>query len=43
MKELSFYVDESGDFGEYDYNAPFYIISFILHNHEVDISEDVAK
>ncbi len=43
MKELSIFVDESGDFGEYDYHAPFYIISFILHNQEVDISEDVAK
>ena len=43
MKELSVFVDESGDFGEYDYHAPFYIISFILHNQEVDISEDVAK
>ena len=37
MKELSVFVDESGDFGEYDYHAPFYIISFILHNQEVDI------
>jgi len=43
MKELSVFVDESGDFGEYDYHAPFYIISFILHNQEVDLSEDVAK
>lgn len=43
MKELSVFVDESGDFGEYDYHAPFYIISFILHNQEVDIGEDVAK
>ena len=43
MKELSVFVDESGDFGAYDYHAPFYIISFILHNQEVDISEDVAK
>ena len=43
MKELSVFVDESGDFGEYDYHAPFYIISFVLHNQEVDISEDVTK
>ncbi len=43
MKELSVFVDGFGDFGEYDYHAPFYIISFILHNQEVDISEDVAK
>ena len=41
MKELSIFVDESGDFGEYDYHAPFYIISMVLHNQSVDISDDL--
>lgn len=27
MKELSVFVDESGDFGEYDYHAPYYPVS----------------
>ena len=27
MKELSIFIDESGDFGQYDYHAPYYIIS----------------
>ena len=43
MKELSIFVDESGDFGEYDYHAPFYIISMVLHDQSVDISDDMKK
>lgn len=41
MKELSIFVDESGDFGEYDYHAPFYIISMVLHDQTVSIDEDL--
>ena len=41
MKELSIFVDESGDFGEYDYHAPFYIISMVLHDQSVDIDNDL--
>ena len=25
-RELSVFIDESGDFGEYDYHSPYYII-----------------
>ena len=41
MKELSIFVDESGDFGEYDYHAPYYIISMVIHRQGVDISQDL--
>lgn len=41
MKELSIFVDESGDFGEYDYHAPFYIISMVLHDQSVDIDNEL--
>ncbi len=41
MKELSIFVDESGDFGEYDYHAPFYIISMVLHDQSADIDNDL--
>lgn len=41
MKELSVFIDESGDFGEYSYHAPFYIVTMVFHNQDVDISEDV--
>ena len=37
MKELSVFVDESGDFGEYDHRAPFYIISLVLHDQDSPI------
>ena len=41
MKELSVFIDESGDFGEYSYHAPFYIVTMVFHNQKVDINEDV--
>ena len=41
MKELSIFVDESGDFGEYDHHAPFYIISMVLHDQSVEIDNDL--
>ncbi len=41
MKELSIFVDESGDFGDYDYHAPFYIIAMVFHDQAIDISTDL--
>ena len=41
MKELSIFVDESGDFGSYDYHAPFYIISMVLHDQAIDITNEI--
>lgn len=38
MKELSIFVDESGDLGEYDFHAPYYIISMVLHDQSYDMS-----
>ena len=43
MKELSIFIDESGDFGEYDYRSPFYIISMVMHDQRIDISTDLEK
>ncbi len=37
MKELSVFVDKSKDFGEYDYHAPYYIISLVFHNQNMNI------
>ena len=34
MRELSVFVDESGDFGEYDYHSPYYIITLVFHNQD---------
>ena len=41
MKELSIFIDESGDFGEYSYHAPLYIVSMVFHDQNSDISEDM--
>ena len=43
MKELSIFVDESGDFGEYAKHSPYYIITMILHNQHEDISDNIMK
>lgn len=43
MKELSIFIDESGDFGEYDHHSPYYIISMVMHDQSIDISEDLKK
>ncbi len=43
MHELSVFVDESGDFGEYDFHSPYYIISMVFHDQIVDITNDLEK
>ena len=43
MKELSIFIDESGDYGEYDHHSPYYIISMVFHDQSVDISNSVRK
>ena len=42
MKELSVFVDESGDFGKYDHRAPYYIVSLVLHDQSCDINAECA-
>ncbi len=38
MKELSIFIDESGDFGEYNRISPYYIVTMVLHdqNNSID-------
>lgn len=43
MKELSVFIDESGDFGGYQNHAPYYIVTLILHNQSKSISESINK
>lgn len=43
MKELSVFIDESGDFGEYSSHSPYYIITMIFHNQEDSIEEAVHQ
>lgn len=41
QKTLSIFIDESDDFGTYDHHAPFYLITMILHNQNMDISKGI--
>ena len=40
-KILSIFIDESGDFGEYDYRSPYYMVGMVLHDQQIDISSDI--
>lgn len=40
-KILSVFIDESGDFGPYEIHSPYYLVSMILHNQIIDISENI--
>lgn len=35
------FIDESGDFGDFDPKAPFYIISMVVHDQSKDISAEI--
>ena len=43
VKELSIFIDESGDFGEYQAYSPFYIISLVFHKQNKDISKHIIN
>ena len=42
-RELSIFVDESGDFGPYEYHCPFYIFTLVFHDRSKQISESISK
>ena len=42
VKELSVFIDESGDFGLFELHSPFYIVSFVFHDQSVDISPNIS-
>ncbi|MBQ1995421.1 MAG: DUF3800 domain-containing protein [Clostridia bacterium] len=41
MKELSIFVDESGDFGAYEKHSPFYIFSLVFHDQAHTIEQQI--
>lgn len=43
MNELSVFVDESGDFGQYDFHCPFYIVSIVFHEQNNDLTENILE
>ena len=42
VRELSIFIDESGDFGPYEPHAPYYLITLVFHNQADSIENDVA-
>ena len=38
MSQLSIFIDESGDFGEYATHSPYYLVTMVFHDQSVDIS-----
>ena len=43
MKELSIFVDESGDFGNYLHYCPYYIVLLVFHDQSIDITSDINR
>lgn len=43
MKELSIFIDESGDFGEATDYPAYYLVTFVLHDQNNSIRQQVAK
>ena len=43
MKELSIFVDESGDFGPYEHHNPYYIVTLVFHDQSVDITANINQ
>ena len=42
MRVLSVFIDETGDFGAYDKNAPYYCVALVLHDQSVDITANIS-
>ena len=40
-KILSVFIDESGDFGQSRKHTPYYLVSMILHNQDIDINYNI--
>lgn len=43
MKVLSIFIDESGDFGIAEELPAYYLVTFVLHDQRIDISEQISK
>lgn len=43
MKELSIFIDESGDFGEVFDRPAYYLVTLIFHEQQFDITDNIQK
>ena len=42
MSALSVFIDESGDFGQYENHSPYYIVTLVFHEQASDIERDIT-
>ena len=42
-KILSIFIDESGDFGAYHCRSPFYLVTMVLHDQRLSITENIHR
>ena len=42
MKELSVFIDESGDFGVLNEKPAYYLVSMVFHDQDSDISREIV-
>lgn len=42
-KILSVFIDESGDFGQYEVHSPYYIVAMVLHEQNTNISSNISN
>ncbi len=43
IKTLSIFVDESDDFGEFNKNSPYYLITMVFHDQDNDLSANIKR
>ncbi|MGN0311683.1 MAG: DUF3800 domain-containing protein [Lachnospiraceae bacterium] len=43
MRELSIFIDESGDFGEVRERPAYYLVTMVFHDQAVDISQEIER
>ncbi len=43
LRELSIFIDESGDFGPLEKHAPYYVLSLVFHDQSEDIRDHLDK
>jgi len=43
MKELSIFIDESGDFGELKERPSYYLVTMVFHDQAISIEDDIRR
>ena len=43
MRELSIFVDESGNWGEYRHHSPYYIITFVFMQDQLSVGRKIIR